>query len=212
MKKANRDTDLRGQGTSIHDSVKLKRKASSVPPKDTTPQSQGDDFPNPETLALIAANTVKLDGRKTPREVVEHAYSLLVEARELIGRQRKMREDSERWKIERRVFPQPRKFPATLDDFLRIIVRGRSRAESEKRFREFLEFSIYFERKSLSDAGEKIKSSLKSDVEYAYQRTKREGWDCFTAWWQSVNEYRKYWQSHLSYQARASAKRKQPQK
>lgn len=223
MNKANRDTKLHEQGTGNRDSARLKRKASSVPPKETTLQPQGDDFPSPETLALIAANTVKLDGETKPRGVVEYAYNLLVEARKLIGERRASKESEERrakemdaiWRPRRekqfaeywKQLQQIKEFPTTLKKFLTVIVRA-GPAESEKRFRGYLQLRIAIELEDLRARGRKVEKSLDSCVEEKFSHYRDNGFANWTEWREVAHAYKSYWEHIKSRKARDSAKKR----
>jgi hypothetical protein len=92
---------------------------------------------SPETLALIAANVAK-GGSLKPAEAVGYAAALYDEAQAKLEHAMKLRgayaREAEAWGT----IPQPESFPASLDDFLRLVVHAKTPADATKRFRDFL--------------------------------------------------------------------------
>ena len=209
MNKANRDTKLHRQGTSNRETAKLKRKASKIPQKETS--SKPDEaFPSPETLALIAASVFRHDGEKTPRQAAEYAFCLHDEACKIIGERRAAKEIRGRHASYWASFPQPKTFPATFNDFLRIIVGAPTTADAVKRFRDYLRTKSFFELTDIREAEGDTTKVTEDDLDKcAYQalaRYGREGFARFADWHQVAVEYQHYWQGHKSHQARLSAK------
>jgi hypothetical protein len=97
-------------------------------PTTNTESRQDGSLPSREQLAMIAASTQ----RKNPADAVKHALEIWREADKILR--------DERAAQTQRPFagiPLPPKFPATLRDFLRLIVNARTPADSIKRFRDF---------------------------------------------------------------------------
>jgi hypothetical protein len=104
-----------------------------------TESSDVTALPPPETLALIAATVSKV-GSEEPAIAVAYAAMLYDaacahlerKARYLAARKREVEAMAD--------IPQPDKFPAPFDDFLRLIVGGKTLADRTKRFRDFLRY------------------------------------------------------------------------
>jgi hypothetical protein len=102
----------------------------------------GADIPSPtaDTLALIAANVSKgID--LAPRLAVDYAFKLWISAQEKL--EGKIKERAPVPKDNAKIQKSdggclPPAFPATFDTFLRLVVNGKTLADSTKRFRDFL--------------------------------------------------------------------------
>jgi len=88
-----------------------------------------DPLPTREQLAMIAA----ANQRKNSADAVQHALALWQESVNTL--------EIFKWR-EFGSIPQPAKFPATLKDFLRLIVKGKEPCDREKSFRDFLKAHV----------------------------------------------------------------------
>jgi hypothetical protein len=94
--------------------------------------------PSPEMVALIAANLFKAGTQHSVAGAVTNALMLYDEARTRLTGAMKLQAAYEREAAAWGDVPRPAKFPASLDDFLRLIVRAKTPADQMKRFRDFL--------------------------------------------------------------------------
>jgi len=90
-------------------------------------KTQNESIPTREQLAMIAAATL----RPNPTEAVQHALALWRESGNAL--------EAFKWR-EFGSIPMPENFPATLEDFHRLIVKGKTPADREKSFRDFLKW------------------------------------------------------------------------
>ncbi|PYJ78630.1 MAG: hypothetical protein DME22_26695, partial [Verrucomicrobia bacterium] len=88
-------------------------------------------------LALIAANVAR-GGSLKPREAIAYAAELYDEACARLEHAMKLQDAYTREASMFADIPHPEKFPASFDDFLRLIVRAKTPADATKRFRDFL--------------------------------------------------------------------------
>jgi hypothetical protein len=146
----------------------------------------GADIPLPtaDTLALIAANVSKgID--LEPRLAVDYALKLWKNAREKLAGEIKERApvsnvDENIQKSDGGCLPPT--FPATFDAFLRLVVNGKTPADSTKRFRDFLRHNP-----AAADEADKRMAKLKD-----------EGFRDVESWQVTALEYRDWWESHES--------------
>lgn len=92
-------------------------------------KNKNDSLPEQYQLAMIAAATQ----RKNPADAVQHALALWQESGNAL--------EAFKWR-EFGAIPLPAKFPATLQDFHRLIVKGKTPADKEKSFRDFLKAHV----------------------------------------------------------------------
>ena len=157
--------------------------AEPAPEPSTKP---GADIPLPtaDTLALIAANVSKgIDVE--PRLAVDYAFKLWKNAREKLegeikeraqvpnGNENVQKSDGGRL---------PPAFPATFDTFLRLVVDGKTPADSTKRFRDFL----------------RNNSATEAEADKRMAKLKDEGFRDSESWQVTELEYRDWWKSHES--------------
>lgn len=146
-------------------------------------------FPTREQLALIAAATQ----RANPTEAVQHALALWHEAGETLEA------------VANNGVPLPPKFPATLDDFLRIVVAARTPADATKRLRDFyteeharpLIFRGEVSNEDFEQAGKK--------ASYEIQGWKDGGFRDAKQWRSLASRYLLWWTIQKSVKAQASA-------
>lgn len=102
-------------------------------------------MPSPETLATLAATLVR-NLKAPPRQAVEYAVELWQEAQNAVTLTARMYRDAEkrglltvaeRVKREVGTIRFPRKFPASFDEFLPLIVPGKNTSVREGRFRGY---------------------------------------------------------------------------
>src|SRR5208337_930324 len=164
--------------------------AEPAPEPSTKP---GADLPLPtaDTLALIAANVSKgID--LEPRLAVDYAFKLWKNAREKLEAEIKERarvpNDNENiQKSDGGCLPPT--FPATFDTFLRMVVNGKTLADSTKRFRDFLRHN----------------SATEDEADKRMARLGDEGFRDAELWQVTALEYRDWWESHESPLASKSA-------
>ncbi len=153
----------------------------------------GADIPLPtaDTLALIAANVSKgID--LEPRLAVDYAFKLWKNAREKLEGEIKERapvpDDNENiQKSDGGCLPPT--FPATLDTFLRLVVNGKTLADSTKRFRDFLRHN----------------SATEDEADKRLAKLRDEGFRDSELWQVTALEYRDWWESPESPLASKSA-------
>lgn len=169
----------------------LKTVAESAPALSTKPD---DEIPLPtaEALALIAANVSRSIDLE-PQLAVDYAYRLWINARANLREERKEYAHIESYRQildeQYRGIPSPDAYPANFDTFLRMVVKGKTPADSTKRFRDFLR-SQFSER----DAQERIGTFGK------------EGFKDEETWMEIALEYRDWWKAKKAEKASLSAK------
>jgi len=89
-------------------------------------------LPDASTLASLAAQA-----RVSP----EQALKLWLGSQRLLEREEAARNRIKQARASQDSIPQPGQWPASLDDFYRIIVRAKDRAESQPRFKRYLRTS-----------------------------------------------------------------------
>ena len=92
-------------------------------------KTQNDSVPSREQIAMIAAAT-KI---QNPADAVQHALALWQESGNTL--------EAFKWR-EFGSIPLPAKFPATLEDFYRQVVKGKTPADKAKSFRDFLKAHV----------------------------------------------------------------------
>jgi hypothetical protein len=172
-------------------------------------------LPAPQDLALIAANVAR-GGDVPPQAAVGYAFELWMESCRRLESAIDTQEyfASERRKIES--IPHPDSFPATLDHFLTSIVKGRTPADSTKRFRDFLRHRVIplvLDGKSVEeppvDAKEQEIVEKNLDELMAKYRRKVEdggGIRLPASWFSLAADYLSWWGSEKSATAKKTAK------
>lgn len=173
-------------------------------------------LPNYEELARLAA-TVSQGMKKRPAEAVAYALALYRESQialkhaaieqggvaDSTGSDIDMTlrriHDMERYK---KTVPKADKFPATLDDFFRVIVKARTEADNIKRLRDFL-------RSESQEAAEAAKIDLETYVANQIHKIKEEdktgGFFSEHHWEEFGGHYLDWWKQQKSIKARKSA-------
>ncbi|MGO8837595.1 MAG: hypothetical protein ACLQAH_16490 [Limisphaerales bacterium] len=165
--------------------------AEPAPEPSTKP---GADVPLPtvDTLALIAANVSKgID--LEPRLAVDYAFKLWKNAREKLEGEIKepapVPNDNE--KIQKSDGGcLPLTFPATFDAFLRMVVNGKTPADSTKRFRDFLRHN----------------SATEDEADKRMAKLGDEGFRNSESWQVTALEYRDWWESQESQESPLAGK------
>jgi hypothetical protein len=106
--------------------------------------------------------------------------------------------------------PMPLKFPATLDDFFRLVVNARTKADATARFRSFLS-TYYFDiqhGRSPSTESEALNWTVEQ-FECVKRGDKAGGFFCDALWDRMALAYREWWDRRLSnLRSESSKKRK----
>ncbi|HOK76429.1 MAG TPA: hypothetical protein PLW35_01765 [Verrucomicrobiota bacterium] len=149
--------------------------------------------PDLQTLALMAASS----GRRNAKDAVRFAQAVWNEARRALG-------------LIEPALPMPGRWPATGKDFMRLVVRGRTEADSVGRLRQF-----FFEQKSktLLFHGKLAAEDRKECEQYAAGMVGRIRKSDYVlderGWRRLAGEYLTWWRAHLSEQRKlAAGKRK----
>jgi hypothetical protein len=142
-------------------------------------------IPSTETLALLAAQA--RFAALSQNAAVSEAIHLWDEADALVMR-REQAELGYQWLCEHKT-PMPKQFPASLEDFFKLIVRGKTPSSSQTRFKDFLDdkLSKLYAEQRLTDFEVKGKSH-----DY-YLRSKRTGFPDETSWLVYAGDYSRWW-------------------
>ena len=105
---------------------------------ETAQHTPSSAVPSPEMVALIAANLFKAGNQYSVAEAVTNALMLYDAARARLAGVMKLQDAYEREAAAWADISQPEKFPASLGDFLKLIVHAKTPADATKRFRDFL--------------------------------------------------------------------------
>jgi hypothetical protein len=158
---------------------------------------------NTEKLALLAA-TIAHGTRTSANKVVKYAYELWSEAGNLLSPgtryqyelvRRGVVENSEQVKkqiAEIAGIGTPRKFPATLKDFLRLIVNARNRKAAMERYQNFLSAQLKAE-------------NSEEKVESVFERDETNGFPDVDSWKIWAKRYLHWWKSERTSKAKISA-------
>ena len=150
----------------------------------------GADIPLPtaDALALIAASVSKgID--LEPRLAVDYAFKLWKNAREKLEGEIKAPAQVDNENLQKSGGSPPPAFPATLDTFLRLVVNGKTLADSTKRFRDFL----------------RNNSATENEADKRMAKLGDEGFRDSELWRVTALEYRDWRESHESPLASKSA-------
>jgi len=161
--------------------------------------------PDIETLALLAA-IVGQGMSKCPHEAVDYAWKLWEESEQVVEHgyaARALTRGDETFTFgkswEGRI---PKKFPGRLDDFLRLIVKARTPADSTKRLRDF------FSEKSATDDMPDPGAAAAARIQKIKDGDKAGGYFTSTMWRSLAVLYEFWWQKQKSNKARVSAKKR----
>lgn len=151
--------------------------------------------PDLGTLALMAASC----GIKQPKKAVEHAMRIWTEAEKALGL------------VEPELPTEqlPKRWPASGKDFMRLVVRGRTEADSVKRLRDY-----FFEERAqtLRFKGRLLPEDRRECEEHAAGMVGRfRGKDCALseqAWRRMATEYSTWWRDRLSAERRQAARKR----
>jgi len=174
-------------------------------------------LPNWEELARLAA-AVSQGMKKKPVEAVAYALELYHETQIALERAAieaggipdsgSLDLDLTIEKIEtmqryEKTVPLPTKFPATLDDFFRLIVKARTVADATKRLRDFLCYS-YFKSGNTqkNDAG----AYAANQIQKMKDGDKNGGYFAQQQWRSFAGHYMDWWKRQRSFKARESAR------
>ena len=169
-----------------------------------------NNSPTQFELALLAA-IVARGTSKPPLEVAAYAWQLWCDSGEvlrfdgeIVGLQLlRFAESPEASKSWRESGWCPSKFPATLDDFLRLIVRAKTPADSMKRLRDFFRCRHAEHPNRYRDAADTIAEIKAHDCEGGYFAD-------FQMWRSKANAYGVWWMNQKSLKASQSAQKRKP--
>jgi hypothetical protein len=172
------------------------RTVAEPAPEPSTKPGAEIPLPTADTLALIAANVSKgID--LEPRLAVDYAFKLWKNAREKLEgeiiERAQVPDDNENIQKSDGGCPPPT-FPATFDTFLRLVVNGKTLADSTKRFRDFLRHN----------------SASEEEADKRMAKLGDEGFRDSELWRVTALEYRSWWESQESPLASKSAERPRP--
>jgi hypothetical protein len=166
----------------------------------TTPPTQFE-------LAILAA-TVARGTEKTPLEAIAYALDLWRDSGEVLWRGGALSLQHERAanapavrKSWREAGMMPPRFPATLDNFLRLIVRAKTPADSMKRLRDFFRDQHARNPELYEDAAERIGMMKDFDKRGGY-------FTDFSRWHSMAGAYEIWWADRKSQSAHDSAKKR----
>ena len=106
------------------------------------------DVPSVEMLALIAAQSRFQN--LSPQAATQHALDVFEAAKNTLYELNNRNETL--WQG----IPRPTSFPASITDFFRVIVKGKSKSESESRYRKFVRSLLQSDRKFSNQTDETI--------------------------------------------------------
>jgi hypothetical protein len=176
---------------------------------------------SPETLAMIAASFGKGES-ETPATAVAYAAKLYGAACQYLESVERYRAACQREAEAMADIPRPVKFPATLGDFLRRIVPGKTHADRNKRFHDFLHDQIQRvdqEIRSLRSSGAReldvrylepmllLSWGVDKAVAARFGWYQENGFPDENGWLSTARDFRQYWVGHKSEQARAAGRR-----
>ena len=176
-----------------------KRQKQNRPPTKPKPQpppgTAKAGLPSPETLAMIAATCSK-GGGEEPGIAVAYAAKLYRAACDRLDSEKRLAQATEE---ERATLPIPPTFPASYDEFLRLVVKGKTIKEGNDRFREYWR-DLY---KDNLTGAELENAVALNEKEY------RRGFHTPDDWLNMARKYVQWWAGHKSEQAiTAASKRK----
>jgi hypothetical protein len=149
-------------------------------------------FPSQEVLAVMAAIVGRGRSADTA-SAVDYAYNLWVQAGERLNQEQQQAFSiTGNLKLLEQEFEgldRPEKYPATFNEFLKLIVCEKTQSGSNKRFREFLR----------SNHGVRTADTLMS-------RHRADGFADEALWFNTARDYRKWWSEQKSIKARLAAR------
>jgi len=159
-------------------------------------------------LAMLAATVTR--GEKEPLAAVDYAWNLWCDSGEVLQRdgtaalflERGVNNPAVR-KSWRDAGFMPQQFPATLNDFLRLIVRAKTPADSMKRLRDFYQYEQTKYPDLYRDPANRIAEMKASDREGGYFAD-------FKSWQSRACVYEIWWNNQKSCKARESASKRKP--
>lgn len=154
-----------------------------------------NSLPTQAHLAVIAAAT----GRQKPSEAIEWAFAIWEEA----GRVLADKHESARIRM-------PRKFPARFDQFLSLIVHGKTMADRHASlramFRDEIAAPLLIEGTLRDDDNETVLGATGKRIEMF----KQYGFGDQGQWLDLARRYSHWWKRHLSEERRKAARTKPP--
>ena len=167
------------------------------------------ESPSPENLALIAALVARGEAKRPARAVAE-ALELYYEACTVIDWKTRLQAAYAREAEAETSVPQPAKFPAPLEDFLRLIVKAKTPADGTKRFRDFLRdrckrFCVNVS----TDERQKIgQQRLENQVAEQLKEYQRRSFPNRQTWYLLTKEYLIWWAEQKRKKAQAAARKR----
>jgi len=141
---------------------------------------QNEQLPDASTLASLAAQA-----KVSP----EQALKLWLGSQRLLKREEAARNRIKEARARQDSIPQPGQWPASLDDFYRIIVRAKDRTESQPRFKRYLRTSS-------------------KNAESAFLGFKEAGFTSRAVWNAHAAAYKTWWEQAKQKKAVVKARRK----
>lgn len=182
-------------------------------------------MPSPETLALIASNLSKA-APDSPGATIDCAFELWRQACLKIQSESEAQQVRDGLTEVNADIPMPDRFPASADDFFRLIIRSaKTPADATKRFRDFVRYRVQrfytpeegaeltLDSASRKKSAERIQNQIESDVANLmakYKKTVEEGGGIRSesAWRSISREYKIWWKGQLSAKRTAAAKKR----
>lgn len=175
-------------------------------------------LPTPETLAMIAATGIR-DPNESAMIAVDRAYGLWSASCEKL----QVAEGTQAYYDQAAKFtegiPRPATFPATLAEFLALVVNAKTPADSTKRFRDFLRYralrSCQHDRSVKAARDDKARKAQveklmaeygEREVSQRFAQYKADGIQFETSWDFIAQDYQSWWQGEKSAKARKSAR------
>jgi hypothetical protein len=161
-------------------------------------------------LAMLAA-TVSHGLDEDPLRAVGYAWRLWCDAGEVVRRgggvlallHERSIYDPAVVKGWRESGSAPAKFPATLDNFLRLIVKGKTPADSTKRLRDFFRYEQTRWPQLYGEPAGRIAEIKAADQAGGY-------FTDFKCWYLMASGYEGWWEDQKSLKASASGKKRKP--
>jgi hypothetical protein len=141
-------------------------------------------------LAMIAAVAVKGEAEK-PATAIAYAVQLYEAACEMLEREARYQAAIDRENQAIAHIPCPKKFPAPLNDFLKLIVNPKTIKNSESRFREYLDDEIKRQCGNGKDA--LVEADRETAVSDQLAEWRASGVTDVNSWFRLVRQYRYWW-------------------
>ncbi len=123
------------------DGSQTERRDAAKSDPQTTSETPKFASVSPETLAMIAATLAK-GGVDKPETAIANAAALYDAACEHLESKARHFAAKQAKAEARAALARPKKFPATFNDVLRLIVRAKTSADGTKRFRDYLRWDL----------------------------------------------------------------------